>query len=61
MKDMYGGIIFAAVVLIAIASAILLVLTEENNARIAVKQKCESAGWVWFSTENKCIMVKEVK
>lgn len=61
MKDKYGGIIFVAVVLIAVASAVLVVVTEENNRRIAVMQKCETAGWTWFATEGKCVMLKEVK
>jgi hypothetical protein len=61
MNEKYGGIIFTAVMLVAIASAILVVMVEEHNARIAVKQKCETAGWTWFATENKCIMVKEIK
>lgn len=61
MIEKYSALIFAMVVFIAILSSVLMVATAENNARIAVMKKCEEAGWTWITTENKCIMVKEVK
>ena len=61
MSEKYSGLIFAAVVMLAVLSSAFIVMAEENNARIAVVKKCEDAGWTWFATENKCIMVKEVK
>lgn len=61
MSEKYGGIIFVSVMLVAIASAILVVVVEENKTRVAAVKKCEDAGWTWLSNEAKCIMVKEVK
>ena len=61
MKEEYGALIFATVVFIAILSSAFYVLSEEHKALHAAEKKCEDAGWTWFVSEEKCIMVKEVK
>ena len=61
MKEEYAGFIFVAVVMLAIISSTCIVLSEENETRIAIMKKCEDAGWTWLNEEEKCIMVKEVK
>lgn len=61
MKENYGGMIFVTVVVLSIMSAVLTVVYDKQQIRVVAAQKCAAAGWVWFTTENKCIMVKEVK
>ena len=61
MKEEYGGFVFVAIVLVALASSTFIVLSEEKKTNDALEKKCEAAGWTWLHDEAKCIMAKEAR